>query len=74
MLSMFPREIIIFVMIINGKMQGRTLNVHAEIPLSAAVIKTLVLSAIAATKMSNKIEIKKSNFFKNASNYLTKVG
>lgn len=55
-------------------MQGRTLNVHAEIPLSAAVIKTLVLSAIAATKMSNKIEIKKSNFFKNASNYLTKVG
>lgn len=61
-------------MIIKGNIQGSTLKVHAEIPLSAAAIKTLALSAIATAKQISKKEITNPKFFKNASNYLTKVG
>lgn len=62
----------ILVIIIKGKMQGKTLKAQAEIPFSAAEIKTLLFKAIAATKAINKIVIKKLNFLKKASNYLTK--
>lgn len=53
-------------------MHGKTLKAQAEIPFSAAEIKTLLFKAIAATKAINKIVIKKLNFLKKASNYLTK--
>lgn len=62
----------ILVIIIKGKMQGKTLKAQAEIPFSAAEIKTLLFKVIITIKAINKIVIKKLNFLKKASNYLTK--